>query len=263
LIAPWQRSAHTSTGCCSWSPRAGRTLNAAAKRDRRIAYAAVDDAVVCFEGKLHQAGDDRPTTPTHPGRTSWTRLAMLRLFALSQVEPMSQSEIARRLGVSHVAIGKQLPLPHHLIERTPAGWQVVDRAGCWDRFMADYPGPRGLTTYWAATEDLAAQLDRIERVAHERDDAPPAVSGDFAADFYAPRRRPSRVVAYVTSQPPLAEHGFATVRSADATCELHTPGSDHSGHVPTVAIHKRHKLTPVHRRVDRGAGPAPVVGRRC
>jgi hypothetical protein len=203
--------------------RAGRALDGAAKRDRRIAYAAVNDAVVRFEGKLHRAGDDRPTTSTHPGRTSWARLAMLRLFTLSQAEPLSQSEIARRLGVSHVAIGKQLPLPDDLVERTPAGWQVVDRAGCWDRFMADYPGPRGLTTYWAATGDLAAQLDRVERVARERGDASPAVSGDFAADFYAPWRRPSRVVAYVTDQLPLAEHGFATVRSADATCELKTP----------------------------------------
>lgn len=203
--------------------RAGRALDRAAKHDRRVAYAAVDDAVVCFEGKLHRAGDEQSTAPTRPGRTSWARLGILRLFALSQVEPLSQSEIARRLGMSHVAIGKQLPPPDTLVERTPAGWRAADRAGCWDRFMADYPGPRGLITYWSATGDLAAQLERIERVAHERGDAAPAVSGDFAADFYAPWRRPSRIVAYVTNQPPLAEHGFATVRSADATVELRTP----------------------------------------
>jgi len=203
--------------------RAGRALAGAAKRDRSIAYAAVDDAVVCFDSKLLRAGGDRSTAPRYPGRTSWARMAMLRLFALGQVEAVSQSEIARRLGVSHVAISKQLPLPHGLVERTPAGLQVIDRAGCWDRFMADYPGPRGLTTYWAATGDLAAQLDRVERVAREQGDAAPAVSGDFAADFYAPWRRPSRVVAYLTSQPPLAEHGFATVRPADATVELRTP----------------------------------------
>ena len=203
--------------------RAGRALDRAAGRDQRIAYAAVDDAIVHFRGELHQAGGDRPVAHTHPGRTSWARLAMLRLFALNPVEPWSQSAIARRLGTSHVAIGKQLPLPAGLVERTQLGWQVVDRAGCWDRFMVDYPGPRGLTTYWAATGDLAAQLARIERVAHERGDAEPAVSGDVAADFYAPWRRPSRAVAYVTDQPPLEEHGFATVRSADATVELRTP----------------------------------------
>ncbi len=136
---------------------------------------------------------------------------------------MSQSDIARRLGVSHVAVGKQLPFIEEMVERTPVGWQVVDRAACWDQFMRDYVGPRGLTTYWAATGDVATQLGRIERIAHERGDAAPIVSGDFAADFYAPWRRPSHVVAYVTNQPPLAEYGFATVRSADATVDLCTP----------------------------------------
>jgi hypothetical protein len=204
-------------------PRAGRALDRAAERDRRIAYAAVDDAVVRFQGELYRTGEGRPFSPTHPGRTSWARLAMLRLFALGPTEPLSQSEIARRLGVSHVAIGKQLPLPEELVEHTSLGWQVVDRVACWSRFMADYPGPRGLSTYWAATGDLAAQIGRIERVAHERGDVTPAVSGDFAADFYAPWRRPSRVVAYVANQPPLEEHGFVTVRSSDATVELRIP----------------------------------------
>jgi hypothetical protein len=203
--------------------RVGRALDRAAKQDRRVAYAAVDQAAVRFQGELHQARGDRPVPPSHVGRVSFARLAMLRLFALGPIEPLSQSEIARRLGVSHVAVGKQTPPPDELVERTPAGWQVVDRAACWDRFMAEYPGPRGLTTYWAATGDLAAQLGRVQRVAHERGDVAPAVSGDFAADFYAPWRRPSRAVAYLTTQPPLEEHGFATVRSADATVELRTP----------------------------------------
>jgi hypothetical protein len=35
--------------------------------------------------------------------------------------------------------------------------------------------------------------------------------------------RPNRVVAYVMNQPPLEEHGFATIRSADATVELRSP----------------------------------------
>jgi hypothetical protein len=198
-------------------------LDRAANQDRRIAFAAVDEAAVCFQGELHRAGGDRLVIPANVGRVSWTRLAMLRLFALGTAEPWSQSEIARRIGVSHVAVGKQTPLHDELVARTRVGWQVVDRAACWDRFMAEYPGPRGLTTYWAATGDLAAQLDRVERVAHGRGCVAPAVSGDFGADFYAPWRRPSRAVAYVITQPPLEEHGFATVRSADATVELRTP----------------------------------------
>ncbi|MGI5179489.1 hypothetical protein ACQEVZ_24480 [Dactylosporangium sp. CA-152071] len=203
--------------------RAGRALRQAAERDHRIAYAAVDDAIVHFQGEVHRSGEQRPAPPVHSGRSSWARLAMLRLFALNAEEPLSQSEIARRLGMSHVAIGKQLPMPGELVVRTPGGWQAIDRAGCWDRFMLEYSGPRGLTTYWAATGDVAAQLARIEQVARDRGDAPPAVSGDLAADLYAPWRRPDRIIAYVVDQPPLEEHGFATVRPADATVELWTP----------------------------------------
>jgi hypothetical protein len=203
--------------------RAGRALDRATRLDSRVAYAAVDDAVVFFQGELHRAGPGRPVTSVHTVRVSWARLAMLRLFALRPFEPWSQSEIARQLGMSHVAVGKQLPFVDRFIARGPEGWQVVDRAACWDQFLAEYPGPRGLTTYWAATGDLAAQLGRLEVVTRERGDVTPAVSGDFAADFYAPWRRPSRIVVYASEQPDLQEHGFATVPSADATVELCTP----------------------------------------
>ncbi|WP_426509516.1 hypothetical protein ACPPVO_01855 [Dactylosporangium sp. McL0621] len=138
------------------------------------------------------------------------------MFALSPSEPLLQLQIASRLGVSHVAVGKQLPQLHELVTRTPGGWQAVDRAGCWDRFMADYPGTRGMSTYWSATGDLPPQLERIEQVADDEGDAPPAVSGDLAANLYATWHRPSRIVAYVTKQPALEQHGFATVRSTDA-----------------------------------------------
>jgi hypothetical protein len=204
-------------------PRAGRALVRAAELDDRVAYAAVDDALVHFQGEVHRRDEERPPGPASSGRPSWTRLAMLRLFALGPVETVSQSEIARRLGVSHVAVSKQLPLPDGLVERVAGGWRAVDRAGCWDRFMADYPGPHGLSTFWAATDELADQLARVERVAPELEEGTPAVSGDFAADFYAPWRRPSRVVAYVSEHPALQEHGFATVRSAEATVEMRTP----------------------------------------
>ncbi|GIJ48889.1 hypothetical protein Val02_57750 [Virgisporangium aliadipatigenens] len=199
--------------------RAGRALKQAAREDHRIAYAAVDDAVVCVDGELHHADDDRTGQVVQPGRVSWTRLAILRVFALSAAGPLSQSEIARRIGVSHVAVGKQLPLLDDLMKRAATKWRAVDRAACWDRFMAEYPGPRGLTTYWLAADDITAQLGRLHRAAPD----PPVISGDLAADFYAPWRRPGRVVAYVTDQPPLEEHGFAAARAVDATVELRTP----------------------------------------
>lgn len=200
--------------------RAGTTLVDAARRDPRIAYGAVDDGVVSFLGELYRAEMERAHTRSTPGRTSWVRLAVLRLFALAPAVPLSQSAIARRIGASHVAVGKQITRLDELVDRTGAGWRATDRAGCWDRFMAEYPGPRGLRSYWAATDEVAGQLARIEHVLPDQSNASLTISGDFAADFYAPWRRPTRIVGYVTWQPPLEHHGFASVRGSEATVEL-------------------------------------------
>jgi hypothetical protein len=89
--------------------------------------------------------------------------------------------------------------------------------------MADYCGPRGLASYFAATGEPAEQLVRVERVVRARLEEQLIVSGDFAADFYAPWRRPASIVGYVSTEPLLDQHGFAVVRAADATVELRIP----------------------------------------
>jgi hypothetical protein len=200
--------------------RAGQALTAAAQQNAHVAYAAVDQGVVRIFGELHDAGIPDPSEGPGTARTSWTRLGALRVFALVD-HPLTQSELARQIGVSHVSVGKQLAALEPLIERTQNGWRALHRADCWDAFMAQYPGPRGLSTFWSATGDLADQLARLERIMHDHEHF--VISGDIAADFYAPWRRPTRITAYVTRQPPLDEHGFATVRGADATIELRVP----------------------------------------
>ena len=184
-----------------------------------MAYAALSDGVVSFFGEIRRTGDERPPQAQRPGRTSWARLGALRLFALIDRHTLSQSEIARRIGVSHVAVGKQLSRLEPLIERTVKGWRAVDRVKCWEKFLADYPGPRGLVSFWTATGEVSGQLARLERVVREQHGVL-VISGDVAADFYAPWKRPTRITAYVTEQPPLEERGFADVRAADAIVEL-------------------------------------------
>lgn len=203
--------------------RAGSALAEAARRDPRVAYAAVDQGVVSFLGATYRVGDGGADGAAPPSRVSWARLAVMRLFALRAQGALTQTAIAGRIGVSHVAVGKQLPALRGLIERTPAGWRAVDRGACWDQFLAGYPGPRGLAGYFAATGDLAGQLARIERVAGASPGQRVIISGDFAADFYAPWRRPTRIIAYVSAQPPLDQHGFAVVRAAEATVEVRLP----------------------------------------
>lgn len=202
--------------------KAGATLTDAAQQDRRVAYASLGEGVVSLLGEIHLADEDVTRIPPRAVRPSWVRFGVLRLFALLENAVLSQSEMARRLGVSHVAIGKQLPLLGPILERTPRGWRTTDRDGCWNRFLFDYPGPRGLATYWTATGTIAEQLEQVERSVRDAG-GHVALSGDTAADFYAPWRQPTRITGYLHAQPPLEEHGFASVRAADATVELRVP----------------------------------------
>jgi hypothetical protein len=203
--------------------RAGSSLSDAARDDPRIAFAALKDRTVSFQGRLHTSGESATASTAAHGRTSWVRLGALRLFALSdENSALTQSAIAQQLGVSHVAVGKQLPLLEPLLERTVEGWRTESRRACWDRFLADYPGPRGLATYWTATSDIAEQLSRLVKAS--RSGAEDLVlSGDIAADHYAPWRRPSRITAYVAGQPALERYGFASVRAEEASIELRVP----------------------------------------
>jgi len=224
---------------------AGSALSEAAGRDPRVAYAAVDRGMVSFLGTIYRVGDDRSAASARSARVSWTRMAILRVYALRPQGPLTQSAIASRIGVSHVAVGKQIPALDGLIERAPGGWLARDRAACWDRFMAEYPGPLGLVSYFAATGEPAGQLVRAERIVRGRPGESLIVSGDFAADFYAPWRRPARVIGYVSAEPPLERNGFAAVRAADATVELRVPRD------PTI------------RAMSRMAASGTGVGERC
>jgi hypothetical protein len=202
---------------------AGASLTAAAHEDPRVAYAALRDGIVSLKGQRHTTTTASEPTRPPSGRTSWVRFAMLRLFALVDAKPLTQTVIARQLGVSHVAVGKQLPLLGELAERTSRGWLTHDRNACWDRFQAEYPGPRGLASYWTATGEISAHAGRVLDAVEEHDGGTLALSGDLAADHYAPWRRPTRLIAYVAVQPPLERHGFASVRADDATIELRVP----------------------------------------
>lgn len=202
--------------------RAGAALQSAATSDRRIGYASIDEGTVLLDGVLHRSGQVRKSNTPASARPSWVRFGALRVFALHD-DPLRQSELARRLGVSHVAVAKQLPTLRDTVEQTPEGWRALDRGACWDLFMADYPGPLGLATYWTASTLIDDQLKQLERAQASRL-TPFVLSGDHAADFYAPWRRPSRITVYATTPLPLEEHGFVEVPIADASIEVRVPG---------------------------------------
>lgn len=203
---------------------AGSALTSAAERDPRVGYAALRNATVSLYGQLHRA-TARETAPVPQGRVSFVRLGALRLFALLGGAVLSQSAIGRHLGASHVAVAKQLPALEPLVRRRGGGWSAPDSGACWDAFMTSYPGPQGLSTFWTATGTTVDQLKRIESTGWGSGDTASmfALSGDQAADFYAPWRRPTRITGYASRMPDMVSLGFAEVRQDEATVELRLP----------------------------------------
>jgi len=54
-----------------------------------------------------------------------------------------------------------------------------------------------LASFWTATGEVLDQLEHLESAVEKSPNAGLALSGDIAADFYAPWRRPSRITAYI------------------------------------------------------------------
>src|SRR5260370_27179811 len=115
----------------------GSTLTDVAERDPRIAYAGVDQGIVSFLGRTYRAGKGNSGTVARRARVSWTRLAVLRLFALRPQDPLTQSAIANRIGVVPCC-GRQTASCSRRTDRTDAGgWPAPALAACWDAISAD------------------------------------------------------------------------------------------------------------------------------
>jgi hypothetical protein len=196
--------------------RAGSALTAAAASDPRIAYAAIVDGTVSFLGEIHSSTESAPAQSRSHRHAPWARYGVIRVLALSP-KPLTQVEIARRTGVTQAAVSHTMKHLADQVERTAEGWKAVDRSALWDYFIQTYPGPGGLATYWLAIDDPTSQLARVRQAAPNET---LLVSGDLAADHYAPWRRPSRAVFYVSSMRSLEESGFAAVRASEASLEM-------------------------------------------
>lgn len=209
---------------------AGDALSAIVKTNDRISYGALGDEAVALAGRVYRTGLPTAATATSgkPGRPAWGRYAIMRLLALSP-EPLRQADIARRIGVSEAAVSIGIKRLSGRLQSVTSAWRAVDRGALWDDFLTEYPGPRGLATYWLALDEPVTQLARAQRASQAAGEPFPLVSGDFAADYYAAWRRPTKLIAYVSRELPLQQHGFAPVRAADASLELRIPAD------PTIA----------------------------
>ncbi len=202
-------------------PRLTESLRALATEDHRIAVAAIWDGVVLLAGEEHRIP---PATPdAHPDRSTrrvaWGRYALMRALARTR-EPRTQAQLAKETGVTQAAISQSLRHFGDLVSKSAEGWWAHDVREIADTFLAQYPGPRGITTGWYSLEPVMRQARTVIDVAG---DEGAVISGDAGADMIAPWRKPGKAVVYGRTGLDLAAHGFAESDLGTASLEYTVP----------------------------------------
>jgi hypothetical protein len=143
----------------------------------------------------------------------------------------TQTEIARWASVTQPRVSQVLKrlAARGLVDSTPTQgapapsrrtWTVVDREGLLRHWLAGYPGPGGVTTYWYGLDAPVRQVRAATGVLEGRR---VLVSGDVAADAIAPWARPARAVVYTDAGADLSAAGLTPCPAADATLALAVP----------------------------------------
>jgi hypothetical protein len=206
-------------------PKATAALADGALADPTIAVVSVQDRVVILRGKRMEevlptglAAARQGAAPTR-GRVAWGRYALLRVL-LRTSRPRTQMDLAAECGVSQVTISNGLRTLDTAVVRDEGGWRALRPETLWAQFLAEYPGPQGITSYWLGLEPIVRQAKTVRDAAAEVDGL---VSGDPAADLIAPWRVGSRAVIYARTGLDLARLGFAETTPEKATLEYVVP----------------------------------------
>ncbi len=211
-------------------PRISPALAAAAAALPDVLVVGVDDGVIIEDGQSRRANSDpSELAPSSPPRYAWGRFAVMR--ALVQHPGRRQVDLAAITGVSQAAVSKALgTIGSVAIDARAGSRQAAERL--WDRFLAEYPGPRGITTNWYSLDPPTHQSAQVQARHPEA-----LISGDAGADELAPWRAVRRAKMYAATGLELAELGFAEADPADATLAMTVP-DDHTVFATARAWHR-------------------------
>jgi hypothetical protein len=210
-------------------PVASRGLIDAAKRDPRLGVASVADRRLVWNAEeivAPEIGGSAYAPGEWRGRRyPWGRWALMRVLIRTD-EPRSQVRLAAEAGISQPGVSKTIDSIDGVLAAPREGWFAPDRAALWDTFMSEYPGARGITTYWYGLDPISDQARAVVSSA-AGGDVRALRSGDVGADEIAPWRVPSRAVVYAQAGIDLAKLGFAQTSKDRATLEYTVP-ADHT-----------------------------------
>jgi hypothetical protein len=217
--------------------RPSKAIADAAARNLMDLITVAPAAVVVGGVQLLESRDPSTAARTH-GRMPWGRWAMLRALALAP-GPLTQRELADAAGISQPAVNKNLKSVLTFVHRDVGGWTAQDRATLLTWWMANYPGPRGVSTYWYSLKTPIQQAEDAAAFAEEMG-AAPLVSGDAAADIYAPWRLPDTVRLYLRQAVDFTDAGFTQATREEATLIATIPEDPTLW--PTAALSQREGL---------------------
>ncbi len=164
--------------------------------------------------------DDADPRRRRSGRTPWGTYALV-LSLLSDSTPRTQTELAREVSLSQPRVSQALKDVDAYISSQPSGWSLKDRNGA-ARWLADrYPRPQTLST-WLTLQPPVPATRTIVAVLEEAG-VRYAVTGQVAADSYAPWALPDRTTIWVDQLVDLTEAGCTPAPASGATVTIAVP----------------------------------------
>lgn len=211
-------------------PHATASLKKAAAADKVIVV-SLDDGAVSYRDMWHNEvtrvthHDSGLITlePQRSRRPAYGRYALMRTL-LRTSQPRSQKQLAAETGITQAAVSNALKRLGDLVLRTETGWVATDPEKLFSAFIAGYPGPGGIETFWYSLRPPRATAQSI---VEEFDAENVLISGDVGADFLQPWRRPRETVLYANGSPPrayaFASKGLAEAEPREANVKLIVP----------------------------------------
>jgi transcriptional regulator with XRE-family HTH domain len=201
------------------------------------------------------------TGPVAPGPAPYGAAAVARVLLIASA-PLTQSQIADRVGITQPRVSQILNnlLASDLVERIGRrGWRPSDHRRLLAHLLHNAPPPTaGMSTWWATAEQdpWDATLRCLPRLRDAR------VSGDAAADLYAPWRRPALSIIYAARTIDLHPFGLvAADRPDDAVLRLVNPADPTLLREPATTRRFRDLTVPLADPIvvlrDVQAGPGP------
>ncbi|MEH0110784.1 helix-turn-helix domain-containing protein [Tersicoccus sp. MR15.9] len=155
------------------------------------------------------------------GRPPSSRWSVLRALLL-EPGPVTQRALSERLEITQQSVSRILPTLAEVVARSSGGWQLADRDRALTLWLQSYRGPGGHSTWWYGLDAPNVQSEQAATLASTLGVAP-LISGDTAADRYAPWRTPRTARLYVREPIDLSSAGFVPDLTPSATLELVVP----------------------------------------